>query len=155
MRCTCRKIMIVVSLHSKMMSTTILISCGHFYDGNCQLTYSLQQLHVVGMRTCLMMAETFLSSITVHLFMRYKTLVKGKKKNLIHDCWFVFRWETLDSFMQHDVQELCRVVRLPIKSFIICMELCYLFLRDKLKIHAINLDLVKFHPQNKNKSRTV
>ena len=24
---------------------------------------------------------------------------------------FFFRWETLDSFMQHDVQELCRVVR--------------------------------------------
>lgn len=23
---------------------------------------------------------------------------------------FFFRWETLDSFMQHDVQELCRVV---------------------------------------------
>ena len=24
---------------------------------------------------------------------------------------YICRWETLDSFMQHDVQELCRVVR--------------------------------------------
>ena len=28
------------------------------------------------------------------------------------DCFSPLRWETLDSFMQHDVQELCRVVRL-------------------------------------------
>lgn len=56
--------MVVVSPHSKMISTTILISCEHFYEGNCQLTYSLQQLHVVHMGTCLMMAETLLSSIT-------------------------------------------------------------------------------------------
>lgn len=27
------------------------------------------------------------------------------------------RWETLDSFMQHDVQELCRVVSSAPKSY--------------------------------------
>ena len=28
----------------------------------------------------------------------------------------VLRWETLDSFMQHDVQELCRVVSSLVKN---------------------------------------
>ena len=28
-----------------------------------------------------------------------------------------FGWETFDSFMQHDVQELCRVVSISMQSF--------------------------------------
>lgn len=34
-----------------------------------------------------------------------------------------FGWETLDSFMQHDAQELCRVVCFPIDLFIVDLQM--------------------------------
>jgi len=41
-------------------------------------------------------------------------------------CLCLCRWETLDSFMQHDVQELCRVV-----SSLVCI-LCWAFYKQML-----------------------
>jgi len=44
-----------------------------------------------------------------------------------------FGWETLDTFMQHDVQELCRVVNLVkinlyflVKYILITLKMCFL-----------------------------
>ena len=44
----------------------------------------------------------------------------------------VFRWETLDSFMQHDVQELCRVVS-------VFFLLTYF---NSIKVHKLSLAII-------------
>ena len=54
----------------------------------------------------------------------------------VHECCLVFRWETLDSFMQHDVQELCRVVTL-LSKFLVLIILCTIFLYKFVQQHNL------------------